>query len=472
MSDYAAEWTDKQIAALERRIRSIYSQAKTDTDDKILDFWQKFEKKDAKHREELKKGIITKADYQDWLRGQAFQGKQWDALKERMVQGFTDADKIAYSIVHDTQDDVFATNANYMAYSIESDLGINYGFGIQNKETVKHLLASDETLLPRKYIKNSENRRYVSTIIDKYVAQGILQGEPLRDVAKRILNGVAGTEMRYCMVNARTAMTCAQNAGRQYTLDDAVERLGIEVQKKWSSSGDEHVRESHQEIDGEIVDYDKPFSNGLMYPGDPHGAPAEVYNCRCALGEVVKGLKKGAVAAAKSGKGYKQWLKDNKNGSLNRVDDGIIEGVFYTHDDPMLEVTGAAEISNPKEIQAFRDEVLAITGTPIDERENVGLYYSPGLSKGKPGQVHIQKGSSYSAWKHEMQHFYDDRDAGWSGMAIISNPKAVYLREQRAYAIEIELAKKAGRKDIVKRLRDNRNKERMRINGELENITE
>ncbi len=37
---------------------------------------------------------------------------------------------------------------------------------------------------------------------------------------------------------------------------------------------------------GEIKDLDEPFSNGLMYPGDPDGRAAEVVNCRCALAEV------------------------------------------------------------------------------------------------------------------------------------------------------------------------------------------
>jgi hypothetical protein len=31
------------------------------------------------------------------------------------------------------------------------------------------------------------------------------------------------------------------------------------------------------------VELDKPFSNGLMRPADPHGEPSQVYNCRCRL---------------------------------------------------------------------------------------------------------------------------------------------------------------------------------------------
>ena len=59
--------------------------------------------------------------------------------------------------------------------------------------------------------------------------------------------------------------------------------MGADVVKQWDSTLDTRTRESHQAVDGEIRELDKPFSNGLMFPGDPDGAAAEVINCRCAL---------------------------------------------------------------------------------------------------------------------------------------------------------------------------------------------
>ena len=43
------------------------------------------------------------------------------------------------------------------------------------------------------------------------------------------------------------------------------------------------TRPSHRQVDGEIRELDEEFSNGLQFPGDPHGAAEEVCGCRCAL---------------------------------------------------------------------------------------------------------------------------------------------------------------------------------------------
>jgi len=54
-------------------------------------------------------------------------------------------------------------------------------------------------------------------------------------------------------------------------------------QKEWLATSDSRTRDAHTAINGEVVDTDKPFSNGLMFPGDASGPAAQVVNCRCTL---------------------------------------------------------------------------------------------------------------------------------------------------------------------------------------------
>lgn len=46
-----------------------------------------------------------------------------------------------------------------------------------------------------------------------------------------------------------------------------------------NSAKDDHVRESHENVDGQIVEIGETFENGLRYPGDPAGDPSETINC-------------------------------------------------------------------------------------------------------------------------------------------------------------------------------------------------
>lgn len=60
-------------------------------------------------------------------------------------------------------------------------------------------------------------------------------------------------------------------------------RFGGVRTKTWVTAGDEDVRDSHRNIHPKTIPINERFSNGLMYPGDPSGAPSEIIRCRCDL---------------------------------------------------------------------------------------------------------------------------------------------------------------------------------------------
>jgi hypothetical protein len=78
---------------------------------------------------------------------------------------------------------------------------------------------------------------------------------------------------------ARTEALAVSSAGQSLVWhENGVER------KEWVWSG--VSREEHAAIDGEIVDMDDVFSNGLEYPG-ADGPPEEVINCSCSMNPVL-----------------------------------------------------------------------------------------------------------------------------------------------------------------------------------------
>ena len=67
MADYAHDRTDLTIEEIEKELRKIYGDAEKDLHKKCEDYFRRYKIKDAKKRDQLKRGVITKEDY-DWWR--------------------------------------------------------------------------------------------------------------------------------------------------------------------------------------------------------------------------------------------------------------------------------------------------------------------------------------------------------------------------------------------------------------------
>lgn len=79
--------------------------------------------------------------------------------------------------------------------------------------------------------------------------------------------------------------------------------------------------------------------------------------------------------------------------------------------------------------------ILKSKKVEIIYKETETLGYSPGLSKGQPGQIHIHKEASISGWEHEFRHFLDDEAEGFMGMESLWNVNYRVGTELRAYSL-------------------------------------
>lgn len=292
MTDYGAEYTDKELEKMEKKIKQIYSEAEKDIQKKMNEFNQAFKAKEAVHLQELKDGKITQADFDAWKRGQVFQGQQWQSKKDQISGILYNANKEAAKILNGGTMDVFAENANWSHYEMEHTQGVNFGFGLYDAHTVTNLVKNDPQVLPKWKVNEKKDYKWNGKKVDNAITQGIIQGERLDQIAERISTALSANNRNTMLTFARTAMTGAQNAGRFQGLMNAKE-LDIDVVKVWMATLDDHTRVSHREIDGEeqkVGDKWHPFkfSNGCRYPGDPLGPAHEVYNCRCTLVSDIK----------------------------------------------------------------------------------------------------------------------------------------------------------------------------------------
>jgi SPP1 gp7 family putative phage head morphogenesis protein len=114
-------------------------------------------------------------------------------------------------------------------------------------------------------------------VIRKSLDKSITQGLGIDEAAKELMKEWKGISKTRAKVIARTEIVSASNAGSFI----GAQSTGLDLQKVWLSTRDSRTRDSHQHLDGEKVEMEEIFSNGLRYPGDPRGVAREVIQCRC-----------------------------------------------------------------------------------------------------------------------------------------------------------------------------------------------
>lgn len=287
MEDAGQKKVDKETQKIERKIRAVYSQAYDEMDAKLRKFQRDYSKKNAIYMRRVEKGEMTFDEYKSWLAGQAFQSRQWIEKRSQILDILNDASNQAVKIVNGGRINAFAAGANWTAYSLEHGAGVNFGFGLYDEQTVTNLIRNDPQILPKWKIDEPKAYIWNKQKVNNCVTQGIIQGEGLDKITKRIATATVNYNQNLALTHARTAMTGAQNAGRVQRLQDA-KKLGIKVVKEWMATLDGRTRDSHRAMDGEKLPvgdtwHPMKFSNGCRFPGDPQGPAREVFNCRCTL---------------------------------------------------------------------------------------------------------------------------------------------------------------------------------------------
>ena len=130
------------------------------------------------------------------------------------------------------------------------------------------------------------NIDFLKTNVRMEISRGIAQSLSYQEIARNLKN-ITNVDYNKSLRIAKTEGHRIQNESA-YNVQVRAKEKGANIVKQWDSTLDSRTRESHQKLDGEIVEVDEKFSNGLMYPGDPNGTAGEVINCRCCLLERAK----------------------------------------------------------------------------------------------------------------------------------------------------------------------------------------
>ena len=291
MADTAHRLTDEKLEEMEKRLSAIYSMAEKEIQKTADEYFSKFSKQDEAKRKLLEQGKITEEEYTKWRKGKVMYGKRFTEMKEQCAKQLLNVNKTAVAYINGELPEVYALNYNALESAVDGVGG--YSFTLVDADTVRNFAVTDTSLLPYKEIDPKKDIPWNMKKINAETLQGILQGESMDKIAKRIMN-VQEMNKTQAIRSARTIVTGAENKGRQDSYKRA-EKDGIVMKREWIATNDSRTRHWHAELDGVEVDVDEPWVNEfgeIMFPGDPSADPANTYNCRCSMAAKVIGFKR------------------------------------------------------------------------------------------------------------------------------------------------------------------------------------
>lgn len=287
--DEAGEWTDEYLDEMEYEIESMYRQSYAE----VTEEWNKYM---------LAMGIALAAL---WLAYQNAQpGEKRKALDEykKAAQEYNQRNADYRRMVEETARRISEVNKranDYVNRNLADIYKVNHDHApIEGELPGTSTQPIDEewlrNVIPQHNLNSAKDIAWNVQKINNEVLQGILAGEDIDTIAKRIQK-VIDINFKSARRIARTMVTGAQNRGRMDRYID-LENQGIIQNKVWVATPDNRTRDWHMDMDGQEVGLHEPFIDGhghmLMYPGDPSAPGETIYNCRCTMYSEMIGVRR------------------------------------------------------------------------------------------------------------------------------------------------------------------------------------
>ena len=135
---------------------------------------------------------------------------------------------------------------------------------------------TEEDLLNKTFIASKRTLARVASDINQIITKGYTDGHGINVVANMLTTRFDQLETWEAKRIARTEIHNSHNQGVMRTY----ETMNVSY-TQWIAADDDRTRETHAELNGEIIPMGGTYSNGLQYPGDTSGPIEEWINCRC-----------------------------------------------------------------------------------------------------------------------------------------------------------------------------------------------
>ena len=264
--------------AVIKRLDQVYSKSLSDINDKIKNLSFDIGKLQQEY-DWLEPDDPEKEKVKSMIQSKIYQ-KQYQEQLQKQVGGILNQMKTSqFTTVSAYLDECYSDGFIGTIFDAHGQ-GVPFTTPI-NQEAMVTAVQLDSKISKGLYTRLGEDVDLLKKKITAQVSRSIATGETFAQTAKQL-----ELQSRIGYNNAiRIARTEGHRIQTTATMDamTAAKDRGADILKQWDSTLDARTRSSHVAVDGEIRELNKKFSNGLEFPGDPHGRAAEVINCRCAL---------------------------------------------------------------------------------------------------------------------------------------------------------------------------------------------
>lgn len=260
------------------RLQQVYGKSLTDVEDKIKNLTFTIGKLQQEY-DWMDPDDPKRAKVKSMIQSKIYQ-KQYQEQLQKQVGGILDTMKVKqFTTVSDYLDECYTDGFIGSMFDM-------HGQGVPiispiNQESMVRAVQLESKISQGLYTRLGEDVDLLKKKITAQITRGIATGMSYANVAKQLEN--------YTRIGYNNSIRIARTEGHRIQCRAAMDAMeaakdkGCDVVKQWDATLDDRTRESHVMVDGEIREVDKPFSNGLDFPGDPGGGAAEVVNCRCAI---------------------------------------------------------------------------------------------------------------------------------------------------------------------------------------------
>lgn len=218
--------------------------------------------------ESIRRSITYQLNYQKALQGQI--GGILDTLQSENFNTIQDFLKKSYE-----------TGFIGTMYDMQGQ-GIPLILPIDQNKMIKAIMI-DSKISEDLYTSLGNNIKDLKNEIRREITRGLANNYSYSQIAQLIdIRGDVSKNKAY-----RIARTEGHRVQQEATFDAQVQakKEGADVVKQWVAITDNRTREAHAELDGKIVEVEKPFEYGghkALYPGG-FGVAALDINCRCRI---------------------------------------------------------------------------------------------------------------------------------------------------------------------------------------------